>query len=220
MKKHILLFAVILAFTTIAKAQWAYCGNFCVDSIRIDTVGIKVLNVTIFNGDTYNINYPVVVVVDTMGGHDSTIGNINHQPFQFVFTADTTVTFSIPTNLDSLPWNFKGIVYLTDSLYHTHCSYAYPMNCSNLGVHPIAAEISTLSIFPNPATNTFNIALGNLHQHTAMINMYNNNGELVKAITTYTAETAIETNNLATGLYFITADVGTNRLTGKVVITH
>ena len=108
----------------ISQAQVFSCSSLCIQSISIDTANNE-LDVTVINAGTEQVNYPVIVVVDTAG---DTIANINADFYLFAQLGNDTVTHDLPTTLDSLPSNFTGTVYVTDAIYDTTCSYSYPMN--------------------------------------------------------------------------------------------
>ena len=127
MKKITLLFALFILFLNTNKAQTINCPAFCVLNITIDTVGSNTLNVTIYNGDTMNVNYPTVVVTNSVG---DTVGNIDTAFFFFAQLAGDTIVHNIPTSLDSLNSGFTGIVYLRDGIYLSTCAFNYPMNCT------------------------------------------------------------------------------------------
>ena len=139
MKKITLFFIFISALTFSAKAQ-VYCGNFCVISINnIDTVGSNKLNVTIYNGDANAVNYPTIVVTNAIG---DTVVNKYDYFYLFAHPSMDTLTQTLPTTLDSIPFGFTGTVYETDRSFGTTCSYPYPMLCTNLGIQQIAKSNS------------------------------------------------------------------------------
>jgi len=216
MKKITLLFSLFTLFLNTNKAQTINCPTFCVLNITIDTVGSNTLNVTIYNGDTINVNYPTVVVTNSIG---DTVGNIDTAFFFFAQLAGDTMVHNIPTSLDSLNSGFTGIVYLRDGIYLSTCAFNYPMNCT-VGIKESVLKTNSFSIFPNPATKTLNINLGNLNHLNKLITIYDDKGQLIKMITTTTNSTIINTEDLADGIYFITADLDGKRWEDKLVITH
>ena len=168
MKKITLLFALSFLIISSSRAQTITCSNFCVLSITIDTVGVNTLKVTVFNGDTLNINYPVVVVTNAAG---DTVGNKDTAFFFFAQLAGDTVIHSIPTTLDSLGTAFTGTVYYRDGISHSTCSFAYPMNCT-VGIKEVVAENNSLTTYPNPASNNVIVNLSNLNNQKVTINIF------------------------------------------------
>ena len=242
MKKFILLLFLLSALTSVNKAQSLYCGGICISNLSIpnDSIAITVSTDTTHLGITYyynvtkyyhwlkismyginvpdTINYPTLVVIDT--ATNDTIGNNHFQSYSFHQYADSTVTDSVLTLLDSIPFNFKGEVLLIDKLAHDTCKYFYPMNCTNTGIHQFASSANSLTVFPNPSANTVNIDLGDLHHQLSTLNIYDDKGQLIKTITTSNSISTINSDNLSNGIYFITADIGSRRLTSKLIISH
>jgi hypothetical protein len=243
MKKLILLLFLLTAFTSVNKAQSFYCGGICISNLSIpnDSIAITVMidSIEIGVGHVYynvtryyhwlkismyginvpdTINYPTLVVINT--ANNDTIGNNRYQSYSFQQYADSTVTDSVLTLLDSIPFNFHGEVLLIDKLAHDTCNYFYPMSCTNTGIHQFATETNSLTVFPNPSANTVNIDLGDLHHQLSIINIYDDKGELIKTITTSNSISTFNSDNLSNGIYFITADIGSRRLNSKLIISH
>lgn len=214
-KKLFLLSIAIIAFTFSTNAQTMTCGNFCILNINnIDTVGSNTLDVTIYNGDTVFVNYPIVIVTDALG---DTIANINSLFFFFGHLAGDTLTHTIPTTLDSIPAGFTGTVYYddpTDSI--APCAYSYPMSCT-VGVNEFASTAS-FNIYPNPATTTFNIDFSELKTSVATINIYDLTGKMVKTLTTTERLSSLERSDLRSGIYFVQVIVADKVLTKKIVL--
>jgi len=215
MKKFTLLFISILAFTFTSLAQSMNCGSFCILNINnADTIGSNTLDVTIYNGDSVFVNYPIVVVTNSLG---DTIANINNLFYFFGHLAGDTLVHTIPTSLDSIPAGFTGTVYYddpTDSL--APCAYSYPMTCS-VGINELASENSVL-IYPNPASTIINISLSNFGNSSAIINMYDVTGKIVKAVSTTEKTLSIDRGDLRSGIYFIQLRIGDKILTKKIVL--
>jgi hypothetical protein len=148
-----------------------------------------------------------------------TVGNIDTAFFFFAQLAGDTVVHTIPTSLDSLNSGFTGIVYLRDGIYLSTCAFNYPMNCT-VGIIEALLETNSLTIFPNPATNTLSINIGNLNHQNALITIYDDKGQFIKTMTTAANSTSINTESLADGIYFIIADIDGKRWRDKLVITH
>lgn len=214
MKKITLLFISLLAFTVTSRAQSMNCGNFCVLNINnVDTTN-NLLDVTIYNGDSVFVNYPIVVVTNSLG---DTIANINNLFYFFGHMAGDTLVHTIPTSLDSIPAGFAGTIYYddpTDSL--APCAYSYPMTCS-VGINELTSENSVL-IYPNPASAIINISLSNFGNSSAIINMYDVTGKIVKAVSTTEKTLSIERGDLRSGIYFIQLRIGDKILTKKIVL--
>ena len=214
MKKTILLFIFISLLTFSSKAQ-VYCGNFCVISINgLDTIGANTIRVTIFNGDPHEVNYPTIVVTNSLG---DTVINKHDYYYLLAHLPDSTVTQTIPTTLDSIPFGFTGTVYLHDRALGTTCAFPYPMSCTNLGVHEIV-ESNTMTIYPNPASTIINISLSDLKNNEAYFTMYDCTGKMVRHFSSSLRENSLDRGNLPSGIYFINVLIGDNQLTKKIIL--
>jgi hypothetical protein len=211
MKKFILL-AIVLFSINSAKSQTMNCGNFCVLNISIDTVNNE-LDVTIYNGDTNHVNYPIVVVTNAAG---DTVGNINNSFFLFAQLAGDTVVHQIPTTLDSLAAGFTGTVYLTDPMDSTTCMFSYPMSCT-VGVNEIAA-FHEVSVYPNPASDQITIDLHKIQSQNASIRIFDTRGALQKSYYTSESQLLINRDGLGSGMYFVVIIAGNERFTNKLII--
>ncbi len=215
MKKFTFLFILtsVLAFS--GKAQTMNCGNFCVLNINnIDTVGPNTVDVTIYNGDTNSVNYPTIMVTNSLG---DTVVNISDYFYLFAHPAGDTVVQTLPTSWDSIPTGFTGTVYLTDRIYSLTCSYAYPMSCT-VGINEAALDDNTMLIYPSPATSTINITLNGLKNNNAFFTMYDGTGKNVRSFSSTSVQNTIERGDLQKGIYFISVIIGDKQLTKKIIL--
>ncbi len=214
MKKITILFSFITLLIGTVQSQTINCGNLCILNIGIDTIGSNELNVTVYNGDTTFIDYPSVVVVSNTG---DTIGNIDNYFFLFGQAGMDTVIHNIPTNLDSLPSPFTCTVYYTNNMTNQTCSYSYPMNCT-AGINEIGVNEHHVSIFPNPTTSNFTIDLGGPIMENAKVSIYNEIGQMVKWLSTRETHISLDRTELSNGIYFVTVDIGNERITKKLIV--
>jgi serine protease AprX len=212
MKKIIAFLILIILIGFESKAQVINCGSLCIQSIAMDTTNNE-LDVTIINADSNQINYPVVVVVNSTG---DTVANISALYFLFAQLGGDTVTHDLPTTLDSLPANFTGTVYVTDAIYDTTCAYSFPMNCSTLNVAEISANNSVI-IFPNPAIDFTTLNLGNTSGRQVGITLHDVTGRELRSFFTTESILTIEKENLSSGIYFISILIDNERITKKII---
>ena len=125
MKRAIIIFLTLLSFV-VTKAQTLNCNQICVTDIKIDSLTGEML-VTIYNGDSVHINYPIVQVIDQNG---DTVGNPGGVFNFFVQLSGFVLVHNIPTSLTSLPSGFTATVLVSDPLWNVSCSFSYPMNCT------------------------------------------------------------------------------------------
>ena len=217
MKKNLLFFISMLALVSASNAQIMNCGSFCILNINnlspVDTVSNE-LDVIVYNGDTNSVNYPTIVVVNSLG---DTVANINNLFFFFAHGPNDTVTHTIPTTLDSIPTGFTGTVYITDQIYDTTCAYAYPMTCT-VGINEYSSVTNDLLIYPNPASDVINISVKNLKNAKASITMYDAKGKAVRSYLTTDSNLSIDRGNLRSGIYFVDVIVGNQRLSKKIIL--
>ena len=214
MKKITLLFISILAFTFTSNSQNMTCGSFCILNIdNVDSVN-NTLDVTIYNGDSVFVNYPIVIVTNSIG---DTIANISSLFYFFGHMPLDTLVHTIPATVDSLPTGFTGTVYYddpTDSI--APCAYAYPMTCS-VGINEYASQSSVL-IYPNPASTVINISIENFSNSETSITMYDVTGRIVKNVSTTEKSLSIDRGDLRSGIYFVQVKIGDSIVTKKVVL--
>ncbi len=208
MKKYLLITSFLfLAF--VSNAQQVNCNNICILNIEIDTVGNK-LKVTVYNGDTADINYPVVMVVDTSG---DTVGNINESAYFFQHLAGDTLLHVIPTTLDSLSTGFTCTVYVTDQISDSTCSFSYPMICT-VGINEMAVS-TKFKIFPNPASEIVTIESDQVIERITVCNIL---GERVLSKQVSNKREQVNISELPKGIYFVTSVSEGIFFTQKLVI--
>jgi len=88
----------------------------------------------------------------------------------------------------------------------------------NVDVKNIGAASFTLTIFPNPTTNTFTLHISSPQSETATVTITNILGEKVKEITVRTNEDNAVMLNVAAGVYFVSAATGEGKMVQKVVV--
>ncbi|MBL7882573.1 MAG: T9SS type A sorting domain-containing protein [Bacteroidia bacterium] len=198
MKKY-LIAVFICTFIIGLKAQTINCSSFCVTEIAIDTLNDE-LDVTIVNGDTNNVNYPIVIVTDLAG---DTIANINQLFYFFAHLAGDTVVHSISTTLTSLSGTFNGTVYITDALFNTTCFFAVPMTCSLVGVNEMVSNAS-LNVYPNPSADEINVQLSGFNAgNSFLVSVYDITGRELNHYQSTTSLITIKKENLDAGIYFV-----------------
>lgn len=214
MKKLLLLSIAILSFTFTSKAQLMTCTDFCVLNINnVDTIN-NTLDVTIYNGDSVFVNYPIVVVTNSIG---DTIANINNLFYFFGHMPGDTLVHTIPTTADSIPAGFTGTVYYDDPMDSlAPCAYSFPMTCT-VGINEIASNVS-FNIYPNPASTIINLDLSELNNTGTTVKMYDVTGKIVKTISTNEKTLTIDRADLRSGIYFVQVMVADKVLTKKIVL--
>ncbi len=87
------------------------------------------------------------------------------------------------------------------------------------GLNDITSQ--NIEVFPNPAQDLLNISLKGIELNGAIIEMYNQVGQIVltKSISSSTSAARINTNDLTEGVYFIKVTSGNNSYNSNVVIT-
>ena len=212
-KKNLFLLAVFFTIAFNASSQAIMnCANFCVLSINnLDTTA-NTIDVAILNNDTIAVNYPLVVVVNSIG--DTVINKSLYYSLFTDNTQDTTVQ-TLSTNWDSIPTGFTGTVYLTDQVWDTTCAFSYPMTCT-LGINELATT-NEFHVFPNPASDVINFRLPK-HVNSAEINLYDLTGRKVRSLITAENSISVSRDDLPTGIYLAELVFGERRITKKIVL--
>lgn len=90
-----------------------------------------------------------------------------------------------------------------------------------VGINELHSALSNISVYPNPAKDKVTVYLGNISGSTT-ISVLNTIGQTVQSIRinkpSQTAETTIDTDNLASGLYFIRVENAAGTAERKLVI--
>jgi len=212
MKRFLLLFGLCFTFVATHAQSGMNCTNFCILNVTLDSANHQ-LDVTIYNGDSQDVNYPVVQVVNASG---DTVGNINGQFFLFAQLAGDTVVHSIPTSLTSWSGSFTGIVYFSNAGDSIACMYSYPMSCT-VGVNELALN-NRISVYPNPASDQVTIAIKRSTQKEAFIAIYDMTGNIVRSYTTADTQLTLNRDGLKSGMYFVSVVVDGKRYTNKLII--
>ncbi len=99
--------------------------------------------------------------------------------------------------------NVNGLLNYADSVQHFYNTVLQPENCLTYNLSLNAIEVSTFSIYPNPAQSFFNIKLENMSIES--IKIFSTAGVLVHEQAVYNGEhlVKIDTSNLASGVYFV-----------------
>jgi hypothetical protein len=140
-----------------SKAQNIDCNAICVFQIDVDSITGD-MEVIIYNGDTVNINYPIVQVIDANG---DTIGNPGGTFTLFAHPAGDTVTHVISSTVTSLPAGFSGTVFITDGISNSSCLISFPMNCFTGQPYPDCDDLIVESISNDTTTGTMDITIYN-----------------------------------------------------------
>lgn len=213
MKKILLLAFILSVVFTAANAQTLNCSNICVQNIDNLNLTNNTLDVTIFNGDTNQINYPIVIVTNTLG---DTVANINSYFYMFAQLDSTTITHTIPTTLTTLSTSFTGTVYISDPIWGLTCSFSYPMSCT-AGIQESFAQ-NSITLFPNPATEQVNISLSTQNYTGSTISIIDISGKTVKKVSAQLPMTTISTNDLSKGIYLVKVQTSGAVFTTKLLI--
>ena len=96
------------------------------------------------------------------------------------------------------------------------------LNISTTSVEKVQ-NVSNFGVYPSLIDNTFYITLNSNAASNAVVNLYNVQGQVVKSIYngTINSNTVLEISrdsNLPSGLYFITATLGNNQYSQKVIL--
>jgi hypothetical protein len=196
-KKLFFVLFVAISFSAFAQPV-ANCSMMCVLNITLDTVNNE-MEVTLFNGDTNQINYPTIQVIDMNG---DTVGNAAGT-FTLFAQGQGTITHEIPTTLTVLPQPFICTVLVTDQIWDTTCTFSYPMSC------PMNIQDSetrdVFAVYPNPAIDLLTINLPKGKTGKVDLSITNTLGEVFRGpVLAQNGKIELQVDDLACGMYFIT----------------
>jgi hypothetical protein len=96
-----------------------------------------------------------------------------------------------------------------------------PIGCSTVGLKELYEHIADyVYIFPNPAQDQLQINIAQLTPANLMVEIYNQNGQLVKQLHHLEFQNTIELNSLANGIYVVKVFNAEVSLVKKVVVNH
>ena len=153
------------------------------------------------------------------------------------FTAGSTQTFSSTwvknhrwAAVSSATWNYdstltgKIIVWVeNDATKTVYQAAAAVVSTGVLGVNAIAGESGSMDVYPNPATNTANVALKLNSAADVTMEVYNVAGQLAFSMPSEkrnagTSVSSVDVSNFANGTYFMKITVGNEVLTKKFTV--
>ncbi|TAG57145.1 MAG: T9SS C-terminal target domain-containing protein [Cytophagales bacterium] len=122
-----------------------------------------------------------------------------------------TVVMTASTNRNTITSTCNGNVFSINNAPPLGCGGTHTLT----GVTSQSEEISSLSLFPNPATESVTVSANGL----SSVIIYSLVGMPVVSVTVSSGETKISTGNLAAGIYIVSAQLKNgSRLTKKLII--
>jgi len=207
--KHLLIFLLLIYRTGYAQFTLS-CDSFCVLNIEMDSLLNGFMNVTIYNANTGQINYPTVQVIDNNTG--DTIGNPDGTFDLFTQPGNTTITHKISSAVDSLPEPLNIYVLLTDQIWDTTCELSYP--CA-LPTGISESDHIPFRIFPNPASHEVTIEGSNIEQYS----LFNQDSRLILHDNAdYESPIKVDISQLSPGIYFLVVAFKKERIIEKIVV--
>ena len=155
--KNLILSGLLLMLNLQLAAQTLNCNSICVTNVTFNNL-TGLIDVTIVNADTNQINYPIIQLVDVNG---DTIGNPTGQFFLFAQLAGQAVTHEVPSVVPSLPFGFFGTVILTDPVFNNTCSFTYPSSCFTGNPWPDCNDMTVENLDLDPVAGTLDVTLYN-----------------------------------------------------------
>jgi len=180
----------------------------CVDSVYIDTAGM--VNITIFNGNFVNMNYPGVMIISPAGDTIST-GTLSF----FAQLGNSYQTY-LNTISDTSITDFSNYTFMMGNSFNpdtfAQIEFCLPTSISNLGDRK-------LTLYPNPADEELNILWGeNIPEEWRIIDLFGK--EIMHSDVENSNRTSISTSQLSEGVYFIRTVDGSKFEYHKFMIVH
>jgi Secretion system C-terminal sorting domain len=155
--KNLILSGLLLMLNLQLSAQTLNCSSICVTNVSFNNL-TGLIDVTIVNADTNQINYPIIQLIDVNG---DTIGNPTGQFFLFAQLPGQLVTHEVPATVPSLPFGFFGTVILTDPVFNNTCSFTYPSTCFTGNPWPDCNDMTVENLNLDPVAGTLDVTLFN-----------------------------------------------------------
>lgn len=164
----------------------------CVDSVWYDANN-HFVNVSIYNGDTNSVNYPVVQIINTNG---DTISNPDQTLSFFAHAAGYHQTYTDPI-IDQGITDFSNYTFVFyDMLWDTSATIGY---CATTSINENKNE--KLTIYPNPVNDVLYIDGLKQNHHCTIYNVI---GEMMMDVENDLG--SIDVSELKQGVYFLRVD--------------
>lgn len=211
MKKILTILSVSLVVSAIAQPV-ANCSMMCVLDITLDTANNEMV-VVLFSGDTNQINYPTIQVIDNSNG--DTVGN-PQGIYYFFMQGQGTMVHNISTTLTTIPPGFTATVLVTDQVWDTTCYFQYPMSCP-MNVQE-QDHHERFEVYPNPASDFISISLPSVYSGKIEVHITNMLGEVFAGtLNASNGRIELSVKDLAAGVYFVTVIAGEERYIQRIV---
>lgn len=187
-------------------------GFVCVDSIWYDPNNPNIINVTIYNGNVGQMNYPSVQIVSQEG---DTIGNPGNFVNYFAQLGNGSQTYT-DTILVAGITNWSNYTFVMNEGFGD--TSAVIELCAVTKITGTEESVfETASVFPNPVENMINLTGLKAGNYLAVLR--NQLGQSVRSLTaSMTEEFQMPVNDLSSGIYFLTILSGKAAKTFKVVV--
>lgn len=173
------------------------------------------------NGITNTYYYPTCLATD-----NSTIWMIFEGVSNCFLTSTTDFGENWSTPVGGQPHNSVGtycmekLVTFSTNLYGYSDStlWQIPNVVTTLGIDENVNEDSSISIFPNPASNVFSVDSFNIEKQALQINIFNINGALIKVEFLKKNQRIVNVENLINGIYIIEIKTDQSSVKKKLII--
>lgn len=198
--KFITLFLVIAPCFNFMKAQEITCSDFCVESIGLDTNNTYPFSVTLFFNGTNSdfINYPYFSVVTNLFGDTIANGTMDF----FGQIGNTSQTYSLMSNLASLPENFEcSLTFNYDDT--VACLLNFPCPISSLD-DQLNKDVK-LQVYPNPSNEIIYLKTSENFHYIREVELSDAMGKRIDItkIVTSLDSVSIDVSKLPKGVYFL-----------------
>lgn len=203
MKKLRLLlpfFCVFYLNKIVAQNTKINCDSLCVTSISMSDISKNDLTVTLYNGDSNHINYPLIKLVyngDTVA---------NQKEFRYYAQrGKSSLEHTIPTTFTALPENFKCKVIVIDPLWQDTCILDYPCKATSAnGIKYLKSPLENINIYPNPAKQLLNIEFNAINDQPFQLKIFSTSGAEISVPASCTFyKYTLDIHSLPKGLYLL-----------------
>lgn len=183
-------------------------NNMCVDSVWYDANDPNRINVTVFNGNTSQLNYPSVQIISPTG---DTIGNPQNRVDFFAHLGNIYLTYNDTITVTGIT-NWSQYTFLMHDGFGTTSGTIELCFISSITV----PEVDNFVLYPNPTTT--DVYLNGKTEQIVRLDLYDTIGKQIFSQSEFTSEQiSIPTSSLKSGIYFLNIQTQKSKQTIKLI---
>lgn len=112
-------------------------------------------------------------------------------------------------------WSYANRKWLTTDTLEIDVTYGQCTACTTTNLSSASKIEGKFELFPNPASETLNVTTSGDFQRLNIVNIY---GSVVKDVRLSSTNSVINLEDLSSGIYFVNAFSGENKITQQITI--